>query len=53
MKKFVPDLEDSGIDLLEKMLVYEPGKRISAIKCLEHPFFDDLKELQKLAAAKK
>lgn len=50
MKKFVPDLEDSGVDLLEKMLIYEPGQRISALKALEHPFFDDLKQLQKMRA---
>ena len=50
MKKFVPDLDENGVDLLEKMLVYEPGQRISAIKALEHPFFDDLKQLQKMRA---
>lgn len=47
IKKFVPDLDDLGCDLLEKMLVYEPGRRISAIKALQHPFFDDLKELHR------
>lgn len=35
-------LDDLGMDLLSKMLVYEPSKRISARAALEHPWFDDL-----------
>jgi serine/threonine protein kinase len=35
-------LPDEGIDLLEKMLEYDPAKRISAKQALQHPFFDDL-----------
>lgn len=27
---------------LQEMLQYEPGKRISAKKAMEHPYFDDL-----------
>jgi len=42
----VPDLEPSGLDLLSEMLVYEPSKRISAKKALEHPYFDDLDKSQ-------
>jgi len=34
--------DPQGIDLLSKMLVYEPQKRISAKEALSHPFFDDL-----------
>lgn len=35
-------LPPDGIDLLEKMLCYDPAKRISAKQALQHPFFDDL-----------
>ncbi|KAF5200951.1 Cell division control protein 2-like protein [Thalictrum thalictroides] len=38
----VPNLRDEGLDLLSKMLQYEPSSRISAKKAMEHPYFDDL-----------
>ncbi|KAJ6805109.1 cyclin-dependent kinase B2-1-like [Iris pallida] len=38
----VPNLDANGIDLLSRMLEYEPSKRISAKKAMEHPYFDDL-----------
>jgi len=38
----VPTLDASGVDLLSKMLQYDPAKRITAQKALEHPFFFDL-----------
>lgn len=38
----VPGLEADGIDLLSKMLQYQPAMRISAKKAMEHPYFDDL-----------
>eukprot|EP01088_Endostelium_zonatum_P009755 TRINITY_DN23065_c0_g1_i1.p2 TRINITY_DN23065_c0_g1~~TRINITY_DN23065_c0_g1_i1.p2 ORF type:complete len:310 (-),score=53.66 TRINITY_DN23065_c0_g1_i1:1135-2064(-) len=38
----IPQLDSNGIDLLLKMLVYCPGKRISAKRALSHPYFDDL-----------
>lgn len=38
----VPNLDDKGLDLLSKMLKYEPSMRISAKKAMEHPYFDDL-----------
>lgn len=38
----VPNLDADGLDLLAKMLQYEPAKRISAKKAMEHPYFDDL-----------
>ncbi|XP_023234909.1 cyclin-dependent kinase 1-like [Centruroides sculpturatus] len=39
---YVPQLDTSGIDLLQKMLVYNPTKRISAQAALTHSYFDDL-----------
>jgi serine/threonine protein kinase len=44
LKEIVPNLDDNGIDLLKKLLEYDPEKRISAADALEHPFFKDLDE---------
>jgi len=41
-KDYIPH----GVDLLSKMLIYEPSKRISAREALKHPFFQDLIEAQ-------
>jgi hypothetical protein len=40
LNHFTPGLSERGLDLLEKLLVYSPSKRISAKKALEHPFFE-------------
>jgi len=42
LKEFVPDLDDLGVDLLTKMLQYEPSKRINARQALAHDYFKDL-----------
>jgi len=42
LSKLFPRLEPEGIDLLEKMLQYEPSKRISAKSALNHPYFNSL-----------
>ncbi|MGL4948052.1 MAG: GSK family serine/threonine-protein kinase, partial [Mycoplasma sp.] len=34
---------DEYIDLIDKLLVYEPNKRLTPMKALCHPFFDELK----------
>lgn len=36
----VKNLNEAGLDLLQKMLTYDPVHRISAKKALEHPYFD-------------
>ncbi|KAK8960551.1 Cyclin-dependent kinase B2-1 [Platanthera guangdongensis] len=38
----VTNLDTDGINLLLKMLMYEPCKRISAKKTMEHPYFNGL-----------
>eukprot|EP01135_Chromosphaera_perkinsii_P005856 Nk52_evm5s369 gene=Nk52_evmTU5s369 len=38
---FVPRLDPVGLDLLEKMLCYEPDKRIGTLEALDHPWFND------------
>ncbi|CAD6209269.1 unnamed protein product [Miscanthus lutarioriparius] len=42
----VPNLEPAGLDLLSKMLRYEPSKRITARQALEHEYFKDLEMVQ-------
>lgn len=34
-------VDGDALDLLEKIFVYEPDKRLTAEKALEHPFFKD------------
>ena len=38
----VPTLDPLGLDLLAKMLTYNPAERISAKAALDHPFFNDM-----------
>ncbi|XP_060624926.1 cyclin-dependent kinase 1 [Anolis sagrei] len=47
----VKHLDDNGLDLLSKMLIYDPAKRISGRAALNHPYFDDL-ERSKLPASR-
>ncbi|KAI3676570.1 hypothetical protein L1987_86181 [Smallanthus sonchifolius] len=42
----VPSLGPDGIDLLSKMMKYNPGERISAKAAMEHPYFDSLDKSQ-------
>lgn len=41
LHKEVP-LDDVGLDLLEKTLIYDPATRISARQALRHPYFKDI-----------
>jgi len=41
LKELLPDMEPSGIDLLQKFLIYSPALRLSARKALKHPYFFD------------
>jgi cyclin-dependent kinase 1 len=36
------NLDDEGLDLLEKFLMYNPKDRITAKDSLNHPYFDDM-----------
>lgn len=37
-----PNLCDKGVDLLSRMISYDPSRRIHARDALKHPYFDDL-----------
>lgn len=38
----VPGLTAEGVDLLTRMMQYDPAKRITAREAMDHPFFSDL-----------
>lgn len=40
LEEIVPTLDADGVDLLKKMLLYEPRKRITAKGALMHPYFN-------------
>ncbi|CAL8471191.1 g10733 [Coccomyxa elongata] len=40
-----PTLDADGVDLLQRLLRYSPGQRISAKEALRHPYFQDVAEL--------
>lgn len=40
--KLYPNTEASAIDLLDKMLIFDPSKRISVLDALSHPYLDSL-----------
>ena len=41
-EEIIPRLDLIGVDLLSKMLIYDPSKRITAMKALEHQFFENV-----------
>ncbi|KAJ2157403.1 Cyclin-dependent kinase catalytic subunit [Coemansia sp. RSA 552] len=41
LSTLVPGLDSVGIDLLKRMLTYDPAQRISAKQALVHPYFKD------------
>ena len=40
--KEIPNLCPQGLDLLSKLVVYDPYARLTAEEALNHPYFDDL-----------
>ena len=47
LKKKFPGSSDDALDLLEKMLLFNPNKRITVNECLEHPYFKDVRDPSK------
>ena len=37
-----PGIEKDAVDLMRKLLSYDPNERLSAAQALEHPYFKDL-----------
>ena len=42
-----PGSSDEALDLLQKMLIFDPNKRITVKECLEHPFFKSVRDPSK------
>jgi len=38
----VHGLDEKGLNLLSRMLQYDPNQRISAVAAMKHPYFDGL-----------
>lgn len=43
LRNQVKNINEAGMDLLEKMLTYDPAHRISARAILDHEYFDDFR----------
>jgi len=41
-KRIFPDASPQAIDLLQKLLVFDPKKRLTACQALEHPYLEGL-----------
>ncbi|KAL0225077.1 hypothetical protein RCL1_002989 [Eukaryota sp. TZLM3-RCL] len=50
LSEVVPGLCPQGLDLLSQLLIYEPGRRISAKEALNHPYFHDLPNKEQIYA---
>ena len=46
-KSKFPGSSDESLDLLEKMLIFDPNKRITVNESLEHPFFKKVRDISK------
>ena len=46
-KNKFPGSSDESLDLLQKMLLFDPKKRITVQECLEHPFFKSVRDPSK------
>ena len=42
LEQKIPSAPSDAIDLLSKLFLYDPKKRLSALQCLQHPFFSEL-----------
>jgi len=51
LEKKYPDANPAAIDLLKKMLMINPAKRISVENCLSHPYFEEIRDVSKESVA--
>ena len=43
---FFPNMDEHALDLLKRMLVFNPKNRISVEEALQHPYMKDFHNLQ-------
>jgi cyclin-dependent kinase len=46
LSRAVPDMGPDALDLLSRMLTFDPAKRVSAKAAMHHPYFNDLDKSQ-------
>jgi serine/threonine protein kinase len=46
IKRYLSHVSDDAIDVISKMLIYDPEKRFTAKQCLTHSYFRDLYEME-------
>jgi len=44
LEELVPNLDNDGLDLLKRMLTYDPAQRISAKEALKHSYLKNVKK---------
>jgi cyclin-dependent kinase len=42
LAKMVPNLDEQGLDLMDRMLKCNPGERITAKEAMTHPYLKDV-----------
>lgn len=45
--KYFQNFDELGLDLLRRMIILDPARRISMRECLSHPYFNELGEYEK------
>lgn len=49
IRKLLPGVSEEGIDLIERLLAYDPDERLTAREALRHPFFREIREKEKMS----
>ena len=49
-QRVVPRLDEAGVSLLAQLLAFDPGRRITARRALQHPYFAELRAAEAAAA---
>ena len=53
LHKLIPHISSDCVELIAKLLAYDPDDRISARQAVKHPYFRDIREAEKRAALEK
>jgi serine/threonine protein kinase len=40
LQQLIPNASEHAIDLMQKMMIFDPQKRITPVQALKHPYFD-------------